>query len=117
MEIFKYGQEEIDYLKKKDKYLAQAIDRIGLIEREVIPDLFTALVNSIVGQQISAKAADTVWRRIQSYLREITPENIAMRPVEGIQKCGITMKKAVYIKDICDKILNGEFNLQYWDAA
>lgn len=56
----KYGQVELDYLKKKDKKLGAAIERIGKIEREVIPDLFTALINCIVGQQISAKAAITV---------------------------------------------------------
>ncbi|MGB4388522.1 MAG: hypothetical protein WBI89_04880, partial [Caldicoprobacterales bacterium] len=64
MKIFKYGQKEIDYLKGKDKRLARAIDRIGPIERQLIPDLFTALVNSIVGQQISSKAAETVWNRL-----------------------------------------------------
>lgn len=44
MEIFKYGELEINYLKKKDKKLAEAIDRIGKIERRVIPDFFTALI-------------------------------------------------------------------------
>lgn len=111
MDIFKYGQEEIDYLKRKDKYLAEAIDRIGFIEREVIPDLFTALVNGIVSQQISMKAADTVWGRILNVVGEVTPDNIAIRSAEEIQKCGITMKKAVYIKDAANKILSGEFNI------
>ena len=111
MDIFKYGQEEIDYLRRKDKYLAEAIDRIGFIEREVIPDLFTALVNGIVSQQISMKAADTVWGRILNVVGEVTPDNIAIRSAEEIQKCGITMKKAVYIKDAANKILSGEFNI------
>jgi DNA-3-methyladenine glycosylase II len=111
MAIFQYGQTEIDYLKKKDKKLAKAIDRIGFIEREIIPDLFAALINSVVGQQISMKAVDTIWRRMKERFGEITPENIAVRTAEEVQQCGITMKKAVYIKNIADAVLSGEFNI------
>ena len=111
MEIFQYGQREIEYLKKKDKKLAEAIDRIGLIKREVIPDLFAALVNSIVGQQISTKAADTVWARMQERFSEITPDNIALKTTEEVQQCGMTMKKAIYIKNIADAVLSGEFKI------
>jgi DNA-3-methyladenine glycosylase II len=111
MEIFQYGQTEIEYLKKKDKKLAEAIERIGFVERKVIPDLFAALVNSIVSQQISMKAADTIWARIQERFCEITPENIALKTAEEVQQCGITMKKAIYIKSIADTVLSGEFNI------
>lgn len=111
MEIFQYGQKEIEYLKKKDKRLAEAIDRIGMLERPVIPDLFSALVNSIVAQQISMKAADTVWGRLLERVGEITPENIAAHSAEEIQKCGITMKKAIYIKNIADTVIRGDLDI------
>lgn len=52
MDFFRYSDVELEYLKRQDEILAQAIKRIGLIERAVIPDLFTALVSSIVHQQI-----------------------------------------------------------------
>ena len=68
MEYFKYGEQEIGYLKSRDPVLGQAIDRIGFIKREVHTELFAALVNSIVGQQISTKAQETVWRRIKDGL-------------------------------------------------
>ena len=61
--IFIYGEAEISYLKKRDKRLAEVIDKVGPIERKVIPDLFAALINSIVGQQISTKAHRTGHRR------------------------------------------------------
>ena len=47
--FFQYGETEIAYLKQADKRLAEVIDRIGKVERRVIPDLFAALVHSIVG--------------------------------------------------------------------
>lgn len=111
MEIFKYGLKELDHLKKKDKKLALAIDRIGMIEREVIPDLFTALVNSVVSQQISSKAAATVWNRLKECLGEITPETITSATLEEIQKCGLSTRKASYIKGIGDTVALGKLKL------
>ena len=60
MYYFEYGEKEIDHLRKKDKKLFAAIERIGMIKREVNPDPFAALVQSVIGQQISSKAAATV---------------------------------------------------------
>lgn len=111
MEIFKYGDVELNYLKKKDKKLGAAIDRIGIIEREVIPDLFTALIKSIVGQQISSKAATTVWNRIGELLGEITPNTISLASIEEIQKCGLSMRKTNYIKGIGEAVINGTLDL------
>ena len=55
MHLFQYGQAEIDHLKRRDRKLGRAIDRIGMIERQVMPDLFKALVHSVVAQQISRR--------------------------------------------------------------
>ena len=49
MEYFEYSDIEIEYLKSRDPVLKQVIEQIGIIKRAVIPDLFAALVNSIVG--------------------------------------------------------------------
>ncbi len=111
MTNFHYGQMELDYLRKKDKKLGEAIDRIGFIEREVIPDLFTALVNSIVAQQISIKAVDTIWGRMEERFGEITAPNIAKQAVEDVQQCGMTMKKAIWIKSIAESVCTGDLDL------
>lgn len=111
MEIFIYGETEINYLKRKDKRLSIAIDRIGKIEREVTPNLFTALVSSIVSQQISNKAAATVWGRLCSLVGEITPKLIVEADINDIQKCGMSVRKASYIKNIGEKVYCGELNI------
>lgn len=111
MPIYKYGQTETEHLKKKDKKLGVAIERIGMIEREIIPDLFTALVNSIVGQQISAKAAVTVWNRLLEKLGDITPEIIAAAEPEQIQQCGISNRKVQYIKGVGQAAIEGKLDL------
>lgn len=112
MHYFKYGEAEIEHLKKKDKRLGEAIDRIGIIEREIIPDLFTALINSIVGQQISSKAADTVWDRLGSLLGEITPQNIINASAQDIQKCGMSHRKTSYIIGAAEGVLSGLLDME-----
>ena len=108
MHIFEYGQKEIDYLRKKDKKLGAAIDRIGMIKREVTPDTFAALVSSIVSQQISSKAADTVWNRLGLLLGTITPESIAKAEISEIQACGMSARKAGYIKGAAEAAVSGQ---------
>ncbi|MGO0060084.1 DNA-3-methyladenine glycosylase family protein [Brevibacillus fluminis] len=109
---FRYGKKEIEFLTQADQALGEAMKRLGMVERTVIPDLFAALVHAIVGQLISAKAAQTVWERMQSRLGEITPHNLTMQPAELIQQCGITMKKALVIKEIATSIMKGTVRLQ-----
>lgn len=110
MEFFEYGQKEIEYLKSKDKKLGAAIDKIGMIKREINPEPFTALVSSIVSQQISKKAAETVWNRLCSLLGNITAESIAQMTLSEIQGCGMTVRKAEYIKGIANAAIIGEIN-------
>ena len=110
--FFQYGETEIAYLKQADKRLAEVIDRIGKVERRVIPDLFAALVHSIVGQQISTKAHETIWRRIENALGKVTPEAIDRLPMEELQGFGITFKKAAYIRNATRKVMDGTFDIQ-----
>ena len=73
---FEYGEKEIEYLKTKDKKLGESIDHIGHIYRETDNDLFLSIVKQIVGQQISAPAFKTVWKRVEDKLGDVTAENI-----------------------------------------
>ena len=106
--FFAYGQQEIEHLKRKDKKLGAAIDKIGMIRRVINPDPFTALVSSIVGQQISNKAAQTVRNRLLMLLGEITPKKITRTELSEIQGCGMSLRKAWYIKGIAQSALSGE---------
>lgn len=106
MNYFVYGDKEIEYLKKKDKKLGAAIDRIGMIEREVNPDPFSSIITSVVGQQISTKAAITVNSRLLEVLGEITPENIYRADLDAIQKCGMSIRKTTYIKGIAEAAIS-----------
>ncbi len=109
---FRYGEEELAYLKSRDRRLAEVIDKVGRVRRRIIPDLFTALVHSIVGQQISTKAHETIWQRFMTRLGRITPEAISRLPMEELQGLGISFRKAEYIQRTAHKVLYGEFDIE-----
>jgi DNA-3-methyladenine glycosylase II len=111
MRIFRYGKRELDDLKKRDEALGAAIDRIGMLEFEVVPDLFAGLVKSIITQQISTKAASSIWRKMRGYFGVITPEIIHSTSAEDIRKCGLSMRKTLSIKEIARAVISGELNL------
>src|SRR5690554_8095645 len=92
---FEYSDHEVEYLKSRDTILGAAIDKIGKIWRPINPDPFTALISSIVSQQISKKAAATVWTRLSNAV-DITPEAIARTEPKSIQACGMSHRKAEY---------------------
>ena len=110
--FFQYGDKEINYLKRKDKKLAWAIEQIGHIERRLDADLFASVVRHIVGQQISSKAQATVWARLEASLSVVTPASVHAASPEELQSLGMSLRKAEYIKDFASKIVSGEFALQ-----
>jgi DNA-3-methyladenine glycosylase II len=111
MRIFDYGQVELEYLKSRDEKLGAVIDRIGKIEREVTPDIFEAIVDCIIAQQISSKAAVTVCSRLREKFGDPNPAMLSSVTIDDIQKCGISFRKAGYIKLLAVSIINGELNL------
>ncbi len=109
--FFKYGKTETDHLKAKDKILGAVIDQIGYIDREVHTDLFASVVRSIVGQQISGKAAATVWERMTALAGQMDAEHVLSVGTDALQSCGMSFKKAENIIDFSDKVFSGEFDL------
>jgi DNA-3-methyladenine glycosylase II len=107
MEYFEYGQAEIDHLKASDPKLGQLIDTIGIIKRQITPDPFEALISSVVSQQISNKAAETVWKRFLDLVGSITPENILRASQTVIQSCGMSHRKVSYIIGIAEAAKTG----------
>ena len=110
--VFAYGETELAWLRKKDKRLGEVIDRIGHVDRAVDPDLFSAVIHHIIGQQISMKAQATIWQRMQDALGRVNAETILAAGVPRLQALGISFRKAEYITDFARKIQNGEFDLE-----
>lgn len=101
---FQYGEKEIEYLKSKDKKLAEVIDKLGHLYRPVNHDLFSSIVYSIIGQQISTKAQLTIWNRMINEMGKIDSETLISAGKEKIQSFGMTFKKADYILKFAEKV-------------
>ena len=111
MPKFPYGLSELAHLKDRDPGLGAVIDRIGWIEREVTPDLFTALIHSLAAQQISNAAAATVRHRLGRLLGEFTPQRVAQTPLAELQACGLSSRKAAWIQHLAQHVASGALDL------
>ena len=110
---FEITKEQKDYLSNKDVTLGKLISVIGDIDNSYIPDNFTALVNSVVYQVISFKAATTIWDRVVNLVGDINIENILLVNDEDMRKCGLSKSKVSYIKNIANAFKYNEINLDF----
>lgn len=104
MNILTFTPDEYEGLKAKDEKMKRAMEKLPMYEREVDDDLFRSLISNIVGQQISMKAADTVWKRFLDHFKEITPLRLYEADLAEIQSLGISMRKATYIQKTAEKV-------------
>ena len=102
-----YGETEINHLKSRDKKLGRLIDDMGMIRRNTRSDHFEALIMSIVSQQISRKAADSIWNRIVNKYSSVSADIFANVDLDDLHKCGMSVRKAGYIKGIAEAVMNG----------
>lgn len=109
---FEYGETEIAYLKSKDKKMAEVIEQVGFIKREVDTDLFSSVIHHIIGQQISTKAQATIWKRMSDSLGTVNAETILEADPAQLQSFGMTFRKVEYIRDFADKVHSGVFDLE-----
>ncbi|HVL56470.1 MAG TPA: DNA-3-methyladenine glycosylase [Burkholderiaceae bacterium] len=79
-------------------------------------DPFLTLARSIVGQQISVKAAQAVWQRFESACGIVTPQRVARMRLTTIANAGLSLRKAEYVKDLARRFVSGEVDPQRWPA-
>lgn len=106
-----YGKRETEYLKSRDKRLAEAIDRIGHVNRTVDTDLFAAVVHQIMAQQISTAAQETLWKRLADKVGSVNADSILSLGSEELQSVGVSFRKVEYIRDFAGKVKCGEFEI------
>jgi DNA-3-methyladenine glycosylase II len=76
---------------------------------------FFTLARSIVGQQISVRAAQSVWNRLAEAAPGLRPEDILALDTAALRACGLSARKAEYISDLSHKFLDGTLHRALWD--
>ncbi|PEZ76489.1 DNA-3-methyladenine glycosidase [Bacillus sp. AFS017274] len=115
--MFDLGNKELIILQNNDPQLAKLITLIGGRSLEIGDDRFAALIKSIIGQQLSVKAAATISSRFFNLLNnKVDPYTIENISDEDIRIVGISKQKITYIRDLCSKIKLNEITLSGLDA-
>ncbi len=107
-----WWDEARDFLTQ-DELLGPIVEQYGDESLEGKGDLFATFVNSIVGQQISVIAAESIWNRLKKMVGDITPRQICNFTHAEIASCGLTKSKASYILGVAqnpDKFLSPDWN-------
>lgn len=108
--IISYGEEETAYLSKRDRKLGKYIEKIGPVERECFDDLFPGLCYSVINQQISMRAADRLYAKIDAEVGGIVPGN--MLNSEQLFGCGLSHSKADCLALCAAKFNSGELSAE-----
>ena len=103
------------HLLKNDPRLAILITKYG--DCQILPhsDHYSELVSSIVGQQLSVKAAATIWRRVLALSggNAPTPHQLLKIDTEALRNCGLSYAKVAYVKDLAAHILDGRLDMNH----
>jgi DNA-3-methyladenine glycosylase II len=109
-----YWDEATAHLARRDKVLRKLIRKFPEADIQVRGDAFQALSRSIVGQQISVKAAQSIWLRFVDAAGEMKPANVVGLPVEVMRACGLSAAKTLYLKDLATHFDTGAVKPKRW---
>lgn len=111
-----YWLEARRHLMKKDRVMKRLIPQMGEGMLQSRGDAFTTLARSIVGQQISVKAADAVWGRFVAAVGEVSPPAVLAAGEAGLAGCGLSRRKSEYVRDLAAHFASGRLDPAAWLA-
>ena len=113
-----YWEAACKHLKRSDRVMKRLIPRFGDARLTSRGDAFTTLSRSVVGQQISVKAAQSVWNRFSELARPnggpLSPQTVACLEVEALRGAGLSARKAEYLLDLAAHFASGRLHVNQW---
>lgn len=111
-------EKAVNHFKKADPILYELAKSIDPFVLEKSQNHFVRLTRAIVGQQLSVKAASTIWGRFEKLFKgEISAEKILKLKDDDIRACGISYPKIKYIKDLSEKVKTEKLLLHTFEEA
>ena len=104
----KYWNKGKIYLSNKDKVLKKLIQTYRNEYLNLNSNYFHSLINSIIGQQISVSAADSMKTKFFKLNRNITPQTVSKLSTIDLRKCGLSRQKILYIRNISNFFLQNK---------
>jgi DNA-3-methyladenine glycosylase II len=109
-----YWNEAIKDLSKRDKVMKHIISNYEGEVMQMRGEAFFTLARSIVGQQISVNAADSVWKRVYDAAGQMTPKIVANMPAEDLRACGLSASKVIYMHALANHFLENKKLIAKW---
>lgn len=98
-----------------DPVMARVVEAVGEVSVGREHDRFTSLASAIVGQQLSTKAADTIWKRFAA-LGPMEPEAVLLLQEEQMRAVGLSGAKTRYVRDLAERVATGDLELDALDS-
>ena len=111
-----YWWDACKHLVKKDRVMKRLIPEFGDACLQTRGDAFVTLARSIVGQQISVKAAQTVWDRFALLPRKMTAANVLKLKVDDMRSAGLSARKIEYLVDLSLHFDSGALHVKSWQS-
>lgn len=101
------------HLSSVDERMSRIISKLGNLNFKLSHDLFFSLIESVISQQLSPKAADSIIERFVSLFpgKKVTPGRLNVLSDDMIRSCGVSRQKISYIKNLAEAISEGFLNL------
>ncbi|GAB4087693.1 DNA-3-methyladenine glycosylase family protein [Hydrogenophaga soli] len=110
-----YWTEACRHLSRKDRVMKKLVAQHGSTVLQTRGDAFTTLSRSIVGQQISTKAAQSVWNRFEQLCDTMTPQALLRLKVDDMRLAGLSARKVEYLVDLALHFSSpGRLNVDHW---
>ncbi len=113
-----YWEAACRHLARRDRVLKKLIPQLGHARLQSRGDAFTTLARSIVGQQISVKAAQSVWNRFADAAggpsHPLSPQAVLQMPVQSLRSAGLSARKAEYLQDLARHFDEGRVHPTQW---
>lgn len=102
----------VNSLATADPRMGTLISLIGEVKTNTQEPHFASIARSIISQQISVKAAASIRGRVIELAGELSPAALSAQSDEDLRAAGLSTAKVTYIRDLCDKILSGDVDLE-----
>ena len=109
-----YWAQACDHLMRKDRVMRRLVPQFPNASLETRGDPFVTLARSVVGQQISVKAAQSVWDRFAALMKSVKPQSVLKLEVDAMRGAGLSGRKVEYIKDLATYFHEGRLHVKQW---
>ena len=109
-----YWAEACKHLMKRDRVMKNLIPQYPGVSLQSRGDAFVTLARSIVGQQISVKAAQSVWDRFAVLPKTMTPGHVLKLKVDDMRAAGLSVRKVEYLVDLALHFANNQVHEAAW---